>query len=118
MDNYEKKFEEEMDKFIEGFDDEKHESFNKETVYFSLLNEFEKVKAYDQLLTKAILNKKYYIRRTKDHIKSSIEMLDIIKKVIISNASTDVILDTIDVLKSSIEDDFNSVEEKMRYCKK
>lgn len=117
MANYEKKFEE-MNKFIEGFDDEKHKSFNKETIYFSLLNEFEKVKAYDQLLTKAILNKKYYIRRTKDHIMSSIEMLDIIKKAIISNASTDVILDTIDELKSSMEDNFNLVEEKMRYCKK
>lgn len=116
-----KKFEE-MDKFIEGFDnildDEYYEFFNKEMNSFNNLSEDEKAETYDQLFTKAIINKRYCIRRTKGHIKSSIEMLDIIKEAIIGNASTDVILDTINELRSFMEDDFNEVEKKMRYHKK
>lgn len=116
-----KKFEE-MDKFIEGFDnildEEYYEFFNKEMDSFNNLSEDEKAEAYDQLFTKAIINKKYCIRRTKGHLKSSIGMLDIIKKAIIGNASTDVILDTIEEMKSFMEDDFNEVEKKMRYCRK
>ena len=121
MANYEKKFEE-MDKFIEGFDDvlddEKYEFFNKESVNFSLLNEFEKVKAYDQLFTKAILNKKHCLRRANNQLKSYIDMLDIIQNAIKYNASSDVVLNIVKEFKSNMEEDLNSVKEKMRYCKK
>ena len=117
MANYEKKFEE-MDKFIEGFDDEKYEFFSKEAINFSLLNEYEKVKAYNQLFTKAILNKKSFLRRTKIQMESYIDMLDIIQNAIKYNASSDVILNIVKEFKSRMEDDLNSTKEKMRYCKK
>ena len=119
----EKKFEE-MDNFIEeGFDDvfydEKYdEYFNKEMDDFCKLKEDEKVIVFANLFSKAILNKKYCLRRTKNQMDYCIDMLDIIQNAIKYNASTDVVLDIIEKFKSHMENDLNSVKEKMRYCKK
>ena len=119
----EKKFEE-MDNFIEeGFDDvfdeEKYEEyFNKEMDDFCKLKEDEKAEVFAKLFSKAIINKKYCLRRTNNQLKSCIDMMDIIKNAIINNASPDVMLNIVEEFKSNMEDDLNSVKKKMRYCKK
>ena len=117
----EKKFEE-MDNFIEEFndvfDEEKYdEYFNKEMDDFCKLKEDEKAEVFAKLFSKTIINKKYCLRRTNNQLKSCIDMLDIIQNAIKYNASTDVVLDIIEEFKSKMEDDLNSVKEKMRYCK-
>ena len=118
----EKKFEE-MDNFIEGFndvfDEEKYdEYFNKEMDDFCKLKEDEKAEVFGKLFSKAIINKKYCLRRANNQLKSFIDIIDIIQNAIKYNASTDVVLDIIEDFKSNMEDDLNSVKKKMRYCKK
>ena len=118
----EKKFEE-MDNFIEEFndvfDEEKYEEyFNKEMDDFCKLKEDEKAEVFAKLFSKAIINKKYCLRKTKIQLESDIDMLNIIQNAIKYNASTDVLLDIIEEFKSHMEDDLNSVNKKMRYCKK
>ena len=51
-------------------------------------------------------------------MESYIDMLDIIENAIKYNASSDVILNIVKEFKSNMEEDLNSVKEKMRYCKK
>ena len=111
-----------MDKMVREYDDmsldERDEIVNKELDGFNALTEVEKLEAYNKLFNKAILNKRYCIRRTQDHLKTSIDYLEIIKQAIVNNASTDVILSSIDELSTMMVDDFNTMEEEMRYCKK
>lgn len=110
-----------MDKMVREYDDmsldERDEIVNKELDGFIALTEVEKLEAYDKLFNKAILNKRYCIRRSQDHLKTSIDYLEIIKQAV-NNASTDVILSSIDELSTMMIDDFNTMEEEMRYCKK
>ena len=118
---YEKKFER-MDEMIKNYDnmseDDRIGFIDEELDCFIDMNISEKLQAYDYLLTNAIENKHHCIRKAQDYLKTAVDCLDIIKKAVLNNASTDDIISSIDELSSYMVDNFNSIDEEMRYCKK
>lgn len=118
---YEKNFEK-MDEMIKNYDnmseDDRIDFIDEELDRFIDLNVSEKLQAYDYLLTNAIKNKHHCIRKTQDYLKTAVDCLDIIKRAVLNNASTEDIIKSIDELSTYMVDSFNSLDEEMRYCKK
>lgn len=110
-----------MDEIVKNYDsmstNDRYEIFSKELDRFYELDEADKADEYYDLFVKAVLNKRLCIEKSKIQLDAYSEMLAIIKRVT-TTGDTDMIMKSIASMESMIKEDYEKVEEEMRYCKK